>query len=404
MKTIDHLITLLLLAFSIPSNAQEWTRITNLPASEFGTIEITEGTIYTGSGQKIHYSTDTGETWQQVTFTNAPVIVNCLKIFGGQLYAGTNNGIFCAPLNNLGGAWSQQIANGWITSFAEQDGILYASTSGVGIGVFKRNPNGNWMNFSNGLPNYSGSVDKMLATPGGLFAFAGANGTFYQYDKLTAKWIEHLYRSTYQPGLSVDDAQLVGNSLYVSRFNMVLRSDDFGNSWFLDQAGLNNGQGRTMAIGATNLYALSTVFTGDTNLTWLRKRNKNAASQTDWSTGAEILDFYSYALAELGDKTFIASNQGIYVKDETLGTELPFHQQPETVIYPNPSVDGRFMIKSPGAIEELMVYDLTGKCVLTQQNLPPDSDFQIPGQGMYLVQTVSGKTVKTFKVIAKCQE
>jgi hypothetical protein len=404
MRTINLFITALLVAFSISLNAQQWTRITNLPASDFGAIEIIDGILYTGSGQKIYYSTDTGETWQNATFTAVPVVeVKCFKKFGSQLYVGTSDGIFSAALDNLNGSWSHHIASGWITSFAEQDGVLYASSTGVGIGVFKHNANGSWSNFSNGIPNYSGSVNKMLATPAGLLAFAGANGTFYKYDKITADWIEDYYGSGYQVGLDFEDAALVGNSIYVSRSNKVLRSDDFGINWTSDQVGLNNGHTRTMAVGNNDLYAVTTVFTGDTNLTWLCKRDKNAPAQTNWS-GAETLDFFSYALAESGDKAFIASNQGIYIKDASLGTVLPLHPKAEPVIFPNPSPDGRFILKSPEAIDELNVYDLMGKLIMTRRELPAYYEFTIPGQGLYFVRTISGKTLKTFKVIAKCRQ
>lgn len=402
MRTIAILITNLLLA-CLSAMAQPWTRIENLPATDFGTIANIDGVLYTGTGQKIHYSADAGQTWQQATISSNSVIVNCFAKFDGQLYVGTNNGIYSATLNNLNGTWSHTIANGWISSFAEADGVLYASTTGVGIGVFKRNVNGTWSNFSVGIPNYSGSVDKILATPGGLLAFAGANGTFYRY-KVGFGWVEEYYGTTYQPGFNIDDAVLVGDILYVSRSNRLLRSDNFGYNWALDQIGLRNGHARTMSVGNDDLYVLTTIFSGDDNLTWLSKRNKNAPSQTSWAPDTETLNFFSYELVQLGDKIFIASNQGIYLKDNSLGTDLPMPNQPELVVFPNPSPDGRFFIKSATPIDLLSVYDWNGKHILTQQNLSADAEFQMPGKGMYVVKTTSGKSTKTFKVIAKCDE
>jgi hypothetical protein len=392
----------MLLLVSIPAVAQQWTRIENLPASDFSALEITDGTIYAGAGQKIYYSTDTGQNWQNVTFTNLATEARCFRKFGGRMYAGTSSGIFSAPLNNLSGTWTHHLNSGWVSSFVERDGELFAST--IGGGVYKRNNNGVWAGFSNGLPSYSLSVQKILNTPAGLIAFAGANGTLYRFISEANSWVEHYYNGEgYDPGLDFDDAQIVGNTMYVSRFNKVLRSDNFGYAWMPDQTGLVNGHNRSMAVGADNLYTLTTIFTGDNNITWLRRRNRNTTG-TDWSAGAEVLEFYAYALAELGEKTFIASNQGVYVKDNTLATELPLHSKPEPIIFPNPSEDGRFILKSPEAIDELSVYDVAGKRILTRNHLPAFYEFVIPGQGLFFVKTTSGKMVKTFKVIAKCPD
>ncbi|MFT3793313.1 hypothetical protein [Flavobacterium sp.] len=337
MKTIHFLLAWVLsVTVYTETNAQQWTRIDKLPHSDFSALEVIDGTLYAAHRSTLYYSNDNGVNWSQVTMSALTLDPMCMIQFGGRLYVGTyNRGIYSAPMNNLQGAWTQNLNNVPITSFVEKDNILYASTEGSG--VLRSNGDGQFHWFSNGLPNYSNNVSKVISAPNGLIATAGGNGTFYRWNTATHNWDEDYYFAGYSPGMQVDDALRVGNTIYISRFNMVLRSDDSGANWTHDQVGLQNGHNRYLYAGEQTLYALTTVFTGDDNLTFLRKRPLNAPSQSSWATDPEVLPFYTYAMREFGNTLFAGSNLGLYYKGNHLGTGHPEREQNTLVVYPNPS-------------------------------------------------------------------
>lgn len=395
MKNI--IITLLLLHFA-PLSAQ-WTRIENLPASDFTALQTIDATIYAASGNTLYFSSDAGQTWQSAVFTTTTTEARAIAKFSNRLYLGTSTGIYSASVANLNEPWIHHVNSGWVSSFAQRGNALYAST--IGGGIYRRNNNGNWVNASSGLPSYSLSVYQLLDTPEGLTAFAGSNGTFYRLLDESNFWHEHYYNGQgYDPGLDFEDALRVGNTLYVSRYNKVLRSDNFGDDWVQDQTGLSNGINRTMAVGLSDLYVLTTSATDAGSLTFLNKRGILNPG-TNWGTGMHTLEFFSYALAELGQKTFIASNQGVYVNDGALEVAEPMHVAPQMIIYPNPSPDGLFTIKGPTQQIELTVYDVTGKALFKRENVISGESFTVPGRGLYLVKAVCGTDIQILKVIAQ---
>ncbi|SCY84114.1 T9SS type A sorting domain-containing protein [Flavobacterium caeni] len=397
MKTIIFLAAHLLLTMT--AGAQTWTRLENLPTADFTEIDIIDGTLFAASGPTVYFSTDAAQSWQHKTITALPTEIRCIAKMGNRLYVGTQHGVFSAPMSQLSGTWTHHFNSSWVTAFAQRDGELFAST--IGGGIYKRKPDGSWINFSNGLPSYSMSAYDLLDTPDGLIAFAGSNGTLYRFLNESNSWVEFYYNAQgYQPGLDFEDAQRAGDAMYVSRFNQLLRSDNFGYTWSTDQTGLPGGLGRTMALGANHLYAITTTAVADANFTLLCKRQRDAVG-TDWSVGSETLDFFTYALVELGEKTFIASNQGVYVKDASLSVDTP-QQKSKPVVYPNPSQDGWFTIDHSAPIEKISVYEPTGKCVLEQVNLPATHRFSVPSTGVYLVKLQSTGKVSSFKVIAQC--
>ncbi len=402
MKILTLFTTPLALLLGVAMQAQTWNRLENLPATEFTALALIDQTLYTASGTTVYFSTDAGAQWQPVTITNSNTDVRALIRFGNRLYAGTGIGIFSAPMNHLSGPWTLHVNTGWVSSFAARDGQLFAST--LGGGVYRRNPDGTWVNFSNGIPSYSLTVHKLLDTPDSLIAVAGSNGTLYRFLAEANTWIEHYYENqTYNPGLDFDDAQRVGNTLYVSRYNKVLRSDNFGYHWTADQTGLMSGLNRTMAVAGDYLYTLTTTATQDSNYTFLRKRPLDE-TDTDWSVGSETLNFYSYAMLQCEQKLIIASNQGIYVKDASLGTGIPDADPAPIVIFPNPSPDGRFTIQSGATLGDVTVYDVTGKKVYEMPDAGSALEFEVLSPGFYWVRTGSGTSVKTFKILAQCRQ
>jgi hypothetical protein len=346
-----------LLLFAVTGiQAQQWAKITALPETEFTMIQKVDGIIYAASGNMLYTSSDWGQTWQDAQYTNINgLIVYAFTKFNNRLYLGTSQGVFSTSVNQVHQPWNFDINTLPVTSFAEKDNILYASVEG--FGVMKLMNGTAWIGFSNGLPSYSMSVTKILSTPADLLAFAGANGTFYRYNFALGEWTEDYYIDGIAAGLHVDDAKVIGNTIYVSRYNKVLRSDDLGNNWVHDQQGLSIGQNRHLYEGNSDLYCITTE---GTSTTFISKRPKTETN-TSWAVNLEQTAFYTFDLLEQGDKLFAAAGDGLYVKNGTLGVNDPLVSPAVIKVYPNPSADGKFIIESDTPVNDVMVYDASGR-------------------------------------------
>jgi photosystem II stability/assembly factor-like uncharacterized protein len=394
MTTLVKLLTAVLaLLSSCEASAQGWVKLDNLPETEFTAIEVIDGTLYTASGTTLYTSSDAGESWEQSLIIDLDgVYVNCFKKFNNIVYAGTSIGIFSAPADDVHGTWTFELNLLLVTSFAEKDNTLYASISGFGI--LKKSAAG-WLNFSAGLPNMSLNADKVVATPGHLFAMGGANGAFYDYDFTLNTWIEDFYMGNIVAGMQMDDALMVNDVLYVSNQGALLRSEDFGDNWTEDQLGLINGANRFMYKGQDQMY----VFGGGGIGTRLNRRALNADSGSTWANSTEILPWFTYALCETEGKIFMAAADGVYTNDVTMGTKNPDQQLEETLVYPNPSQNGNFTLQSTIALNGLTIHDVTGRLVMAQDNVPEAFEFSLLDNGLYLVTLTAGKNTKTHKII-----
>ena len=404
MKTIKNAMAMLLWLFGVSATAQQWTKVENLPETEFTALEIIDGIAFAASGNTLYYSHDNGENWQSALIASTALVPGYFKKFGDTLYLGMQGfgGVYAAPFDHPEGPWVKNGALPEVSSFAEYNGTLYAST--MGFGIYRLNANHSWSPFMNGLPNYSYNVSKILATPQSLMVTAGGNGTFYKYNFTTNQWEEDYYGSTYLPGLSIHDAIWADNRLYVSNANRLLRSDDNGANWTPDQSGLLNGLGRFFFKGKKSLYTYTANFNpgNNDNFTYLRKRDINAPSGSSWANDSDFLPFYVYAMGELGNKVYAAAENGLYFKvDATLGTHTPIAAADKIVIYPNPSSDGKFTISSTLHIDEMAIYDISGQLLWVQKDIAELHQFDVPHRGVYLVKVTTRNTVLNFKIATR---
>lgn len=376
------------------SIAQQWSNINGLPAKEYSALEVIEGTLYTAAGNTLYTSSDKGATWTHSDFTDEDQArVRCFKKFNGRVYAGTSHGIFSAVLGAVHTPWQHDLQTQEVNSFAERDNVLYASMEVFGI--LKLNGTSAWVPFTTGIPNYSMSVTEILNTPDGLLAIAGANGTFYRYDFDGSTWVEDYYvNDGFLSGLDVEDIAAAGSSLYASRYNNIYRSDDLGNSWVEDKIGLMGGQNRWMFATAEDLYCISTIGTDTTRL---HKRGINDIGGS-WASNMELLPFFSFAMRELDGGLYLAAFGGVYTTAGILGT--PEASIRSTVVFPNPSADGRFMIAGESPIESIKVCDLSGRAIMDQQgqNL---TEFTLQQPGVYILTLEAGGSLATQRVIVR---
>ncbi len=397
IKNMNRLITTITLGFSLliltKINAQQWTPVASLPHREFTAIQNLDGRIYAASENKLYISAD-GNNWQIENIHPVIITPTCITVFNNILYVGTlSDGVYYRNLAT-GAQWQHALMGIHVSTFIVHDGRLHLCSQGSGVW---RNISGIWNNMTYDLPTYSYNVNKIVSLNEKLYAFAGANGTFYRFNPETSKWIEDYYLNGYAPGLSADDAVTQNGVIFMTKGNRLLRSDDAGDNWVSDANGLINGINRFLYQGAQFMYSLTLDAT--TNYTYFQKRSNNALSQSTWNIYNELLPFYTYALVEFKDNMYVATNEGVFFKKiETLGIENP-QLRSDVSIYPNPSSSGIITITSNSIIEKIEVYDLGGRLIQSQNGNSVNETLTLSSKGIYLVKLLTNNQTLTQKVI-----
>ncbi|WP_308992444.1 T9SS type A sorting domain-containing protein [Mariniflexile litorale] len=385
----------LILCYFLNSSAQEWELVKGLPQIEFSSIISSNNKIYAASQNNLYVSSD-GVNWQVQQIHPISILPTCMIIVNNLLYVGTmENGVYYKTLATES-SWSHALLGLQISSFEMHDGSLHVSS--LGSGVWK-NVLGTWNNMTFNLATYSYNVSKIKSIDGTLFAFAGSNGTFYKFNSNTNNWKEYFYGATYAPGLTINDALFTNNTILLSNGNRLLRSDDSGASWHNDNSQLTNGIHRFLFKGGSFNYAATIL--GDYNTTQLHKRTNNAKSQSSWGDNTETLPFIFYEITEFNQKMYIASNLGIFVKsNNVLDTDDPTKIPLKTKIFPSPSSNGRFTVLCEEKIDNLEIFDLNGKKIVSKKECNNKREFiTIPTKGVYLVKTKTQDKSDVKKII-----
>ncbi len=306
-----------------------WTKVASLPATEkFLVLETFNNTIYAASASGVVYiSADQGATWQPTTIVKQGTMITALAVFNTKIYVGTyTDGIFVSA--NNGQTWANQSTAAEITSFTIWGNNLYASTadgSAPSNGVLSLSPATNtWSSFnSNGLPsNYDFSVAKTIVCNNTLVSIRGVNGYFYTFNTTTSQWTWVAYIPVYY---SITMQDLVANqgTLLASSSNKLMSSTNFGATWVIDTVGLKNNintsftpKVKVLFSNEQKFYVLSNMPSGGT---WVQERNASAAAGTSWANAdQEFLSIsgVTYAMRELNQTLFIATDNGLYTKKE----------------------------------------------------------------------------------------
>jgi hypothetical protein len=178
--------------------------------------------------------------------------VSALAISGGNIFAGTGNGVFLS--SNNGSNWTA--VNTGLTSTDVQalaiSGInIFAATySG---GVFLSSNNGtNWTAVNTGLPAPSSAGIYSLAISGSdIFAGTEGYGVFRSSNN-GSSWVATGLITTVAivPALAIS-----GNNIFAGTFRGVFLSTNNGNSWTSVNTGLTDTLVFSLALNATTIFA-----------------------------------------------------------------------------------------------------------------------------------------------------
>lgn len=376
------------------ASAQTWSDISYMSGQDITCLETAQNALLAGTGDgSVHISTDAGTHWRTSRPATGNFYITAAAEFQGKLFLGTSDhGIYTST--DTGRSWTASSGSFFaITSFAVWNGGLYASSMGSGILQYDAVQD-SWAAFTDGLPTYSFNVNRLLSASNGLTAAAGANGTVYRINPQTRQWEEGYYTGNLAPGLSIDELRQDEGVYFASSGRHVYRSDDNGQSWTVDEAGMKSAQERYFYAAGNAQYLLANdVNTG----AWLQWREKPAVVGNAWTDGTVAFpSVYAYAVRAIGGKLFIAHTAGVMMADAPVAAIRP--QAPLAVSsYPNPSSDGAITVEAPALMTELHVTDLAGQQVLQLKPNAKQARLSLP-RGAYLVQVRSGGQVSRQRV------
>ena len=413
---------------AVQGRAQTWTRITDIPMLDVYTLEVSNGTIYAGTADRVYTGLNNGERWVASASLGDVALVTTIKIFNGKLYAGTfKGGVF---RSNDGGATWQPVSNGIasinsISRLVIWNNELYAASYGEGVFKFDE-ARSQWNSFNNGLPPLvDGNVYDMAISHSTLVTAAGMNGDFYRYNQVLQSWDQLYYNSHgLQPGLRVNTIMGDGNSILAgisgSRSAGLLRSDDNGDSWHTDTTGMGAyfnfrvplASLDAFAAGATKNYAAVNTFggTNGSNASVLFARDKGAAAGTRWDTiGSFNTNSFLYAMGEAGGRVYVALDSGLYYKQITPGVSVNLPPVGGIIIYPNPTPGQAGIVFNSPSVQTISVrvLDMGGRLLAipyTNYQLQPGPqtlgiDLNRYQQAGYLINIISPGGQQTLRVI-----
>jgi len=285
-------------------SAQQWQKVTELPAIPMPDISVQGDTIFAAGINKFYYSYDSGNSWDSTAVIDPELdYITDISIAAERMYVATGNmGIWSST--NSGQNWQEDnsglsgLGALHIAGFAVRGDSLYAGTYGAGVFVKKISTNSSWSAYNQGIP--WGNIESLHNIDGRLFAGAGANGTVSQQaypghtwteipfdvfdgldnfflgvvrqgDVLLAAGTRKLYRTTddgatwtsYNPGtgyLGLARFAVNGQRVYVqlakpTGLPFLLYTDDQGENWHTFQPVLTGSAGYDLAICNGWLYA-----------------------------------------------------------------------------------------------------------------------------------------------------
>lgn len=357
------------LALAAPARAQEWRRVTPLPASDVFALRAVGDTLVAGTDTTVFVSTDGGGTWRSpARVAAAVVVVDAVSLRDGRLYAGTlGQGVFVSddlgaswqPFNDglTGGPFDSQLD---VADLEARGDSLYAATEGAGVYVRRLAPPDTWHPYGDAFePNQAPNVSDLASDGARLLACAGGNGMMFTRDPADPDWtVSFLDDVGIHAGLAPEAALWTGSSWVVGTNLGVFASPTGLQQWTRTQTPLTQVHGSAFAlrggtlIGAFDLQDLAVIQeSGDQGATW-----------TNVET---LLQTFVYQIVVEDGNLFAARADGLWVRRAT--TSVPEAGGPDALRValagPNPVRDvARFRFQLPHAGDAtLELFDVAGR-------------------------------------------
>jgi hypothetical protein len=372
LTTVRHcLIALGLLVAASPAAAQ-WTRVLDLPETNFVALSAKGDTIVAGASVFVYVSTDAGATWRPPS-QPAPAVspIFAVRVQNGKLYAGTSGtGVFVS--NDLGASWlgfNQGLVGGFLNSQLDISDLevrgdsLYAGTFGAGVYVRKLSGASTWSHFGEEFePNQMSNVNDVALGGTRLIAGGGANGQVLFRDPGAPDWtLSSLDNVGLRPGLSARSIIWNGSGWVVGTNRFLFISGPGQEPWTQVDVGLGTLNHSSFAARGRTLFAAFDIV-----------NNGNIAvietSQTDGASWDELESFpgFVYRLAMSRNTLFAGRTDGLW-RRSTATVSVPNDRKPVGLRFalagPQPVADVvrfRFELSQAGNAS-IEVFDVTGR-------------------------------------------
>lgn len=340
----------------------QWTKVINLPSTEFSSFASKDSIFYVATLSNILYkSTNFGEDWVPIEIEGNNVVIEKIEIIDSILYVGTKNtGIFQSKDEGVSFVKSLNIDYP-VTDFVKRGNSHYASSLGRGVFRYATVFNG-FVDFYNlTIPmNVAGSVTNILSIKDYLFIASGGNGVFHRFSTIDNVWREGYYYGSLAPGLQINDAINFTDTIYVVNGNRVIVSTNDGKTWQDDKIGTKNGVDRLIYEGKQDIYLTTTDYNPGT---WIQKRSKNSSIGDSWAIDEDYIpNFYCFDIIEYNNKIYLASENGVYFK--SIVTSVSPKEQIENVNNFHVNIVSDILnIHSLKDIDNVTIYNTIGQIV-----------------------------------------
>ncbi|MEX0273563.1 MAG: BspA family leucine-rich repeat surface protein, partial [Flavobacteriaceae bacterium] len=229
-----------------------------------------QGNVFVGSrGQGVFRSGDSGATWQRInTGMNTNGSRYIFEIIGvdGNLFVASEDGIYKST--DSGGSWQLIFDPGINQStwdVAHDNGIVITASSGTSI--YKSSDMGGAWSQLNISALQEPAYFRELAIMGDTLAISTSDSQIYLSPDMGATWKEAV--SIGYSG-AITDIEVSGNKLFVSNYNGVYVSSDFGDSWER-----LNDERQPVPYGVRDIIANDSIYAATLNGVWVTSVNRN---------------------------------------------------------------------------------------------------------------------------------
>lgn len=260
-----ELLALAVLVCASPAAAQ-WSRVTELPATDVVCVDVEQETIAAGTDTAVYVSTDGGTLWRRsAQLAPAVASIQAVRLHHGRLFAGTfGQGVFAS--DDLGATWSainQGLTGGvlnsqlFISSFEVRGDSLLAGTFGAGVYVRSPLASGSWSHFGDVFePEQASNVNTLALGNGRLLAAAGSNGSVFWRDRTDADWTPSgLGPHGALPGVQAHALSWTGSRWVVGTSSGLFLSTSGQDSWTLSSLGIVHFRWTAFAMRGPTLFA-----------------------------------------------------------------------------------------------------------------------------------------------------
>ena len=406
MKKILPFLLLIIITNINPLLAQ-WIQSNWSLSSNARCFAVSGNQIFVGTNsQGVFHSTDGGTDWTQVNSGLTNDTIQCLGVYGTNIFAGTPKGIYLST--NEGTSWTSvntDLANTSIRAFAVIDSYLFVGTLD---GIFRSTDNGkNGVAVNSGL---SSNVIHYLAVVGTTLFTGVLSSQAYRSTDYGANWTLIKNTGVYEAPNVVANGKL----LFIIGGPPII-STDYGISW--SACGVIPSPNPRFPYANVSSLAFngSDIFAA-TNGSGIYISSDSGKSWSAVNSGLlNSNDKYVSDLVICGSNLFARTNTGIWrrplselitgIKDNVYEVPIRFELHQNFPNPFNPSTTFSFDLYSKSFVT-LLVYDALGRKIATlvSEELSPGTYVrQWSGEslssGIYFYRLQAGLNTETKKLV-----